>query len=184
MGGSLFLDYRHSADFTGAVNVIYGHNMNDGSMFGELEAVRQPGLLHGAPAMTLETADKTYTLHAVYGFVISAEEWVQRDFVNTANRDALLEYASQRSTFKSDYAPASKRAAGRAGDVHECGRPEPLHPCVRAGNGVTQSGASGVDEEKTDDRPRPMPGGRFCAYGGRGVYTGRERTFPVCGFFA
>ena len=106
MGGSLFLDYRHSADFTGAVNVIYGHNMNDGSMFGELEQYGSQAYYMEHPAMTLETADKTYTLHAVYGFVISAEEWVQRDFVNTANRDALLEYASQRSTFKSDYAPA------------------------------------------------------------------------------
>ena len=86
--------------------VIYGHNMNDGSMFGELEQYGSQAYYMEHPAMTLETADKTYTLHAVYGFVISAEEWVQRDFVNTANRDALLEYASQRSTFKSDYAPA------------------------------------------------------------------------------
>lgn len=31
--GSIFLDGRCNADFTGKINILYGHNMSDGSMF-------------------------------------------------------------------------------------------------------------------------------------------------------
>lgn len=34
--GSIFLDYRCNADFTGRINVLYGHNMSDGSMFADV----------------------------------------------------------------------------------------------------------------------------------------------------
>lgn len=34
--GSIFLDYRCNADFTGKINVLYGHNMSDGSMFADI----------------------------------------------------------------------------------------------------------------------------------------------------
>lgn len=34
--GSIFLDYRCNADFTGKINVMYGHNMSDGSMFADV----------------------------------------------------------------------------------------------------------------------------------------------------
>ena len=33
IAGSIFLDYRNSSDFTDSKNIIYGHNMKDGSMF-------------------------------------------------------------------------------------------------------------------------------------------------------
>ena len=31
--GSIFLDYRCNSDFTSRINILYGHNMSDGSMF-------------------------------------------------------------------------------------------------------------------------------------------------------
>lgn len=34
--GSVFIDYRCNADFTGKINVLYGHNMSDGSMFADV----------------------------------------------------------------------------------------------------------------------------------------------------
>ena len=34
--GSIFLDYRCNADFTEKINVLYGHNMSDGSMFADV----------------------------------------------------------------------------------------------------------------------------------------------------
>lgn len=34
--GSVFLDYRCNADFTGQINILYGHNMSDGSMFADV----------------------------------------------------------------------------------------------------------------------------------------------------
>lgn len=34
--GSIFLDFRCNVDFTGKINVLYGHNMSDGSMFADV----------------------------------------------------------------------------------------------------------------------------------------------------
>ena len=34
--GAIFLDYRNAPDFSDAVNFIYGHHMNDGSMFADI----------------------------------------------------------------------------------------------------------------------------------------------------
>jgi len=36
-GGVIFIDYRTPGDFSGRNTVIYGHRMNDGSMFGSLK---------------------------------------------------------------------------------------------------------------------------------------------------
>ncbi len=36
-GGSLFLDKDNPSNFSASNNIIYGHNMSDGSMFGSLE---------------------------------------------------------------------------------------------------------------------------------------------------
>lgn len=35
-GGTIFMDYRNSRDFTDSLTIIYGHNMLDDSMFGKL----------------------------------------------------------------------------------------------------------------------------------------------------
>mgnify|MGYP003592367595 CR=1 FL=1 len=37
LGGSVFLDYRSSGDFTDRYSLIYGHHMAGGMMFGDLE---------------------------------------------------------------------------------------------------------------------------------------------------
>lgn len=37
IAGSIFLDYRNRADFTDGKVILYGHNMQDGSMFSKLE---------------------------------------------------------------------------------------------------------------------------------------------------
>ena len=34
--GSIFLDYRCNANFTRKINILYGHNMSDGSMFADV----------------------------------------------------------------------------------------------------------------------------------------------------
>lgn len=41
LSGSIFLDYRNNPDFTDFNNIIYGHHMANGSMFGDLEKFSQ-----------------------------------------------------------------------------------------------------------------------------------------------
>ena len=40
LGGSIFLDYRNASDFTDTYNVVYGHHMEHGLMFGALDEYR------------------------------------------------------------------------------------------------------------------------------------------------
>lgn len=39
--GAIFLDTRNASDFSDSYNIIYGHNMKDGSMFGQLKKLME-----------------------------------------------------------------------------------------------------------------------------------------------
>ena len=39
--GSIFMDFRNASDFSDSNTIIYGHNMNDGTMFGTLKKYRK-----------------------------------------------------------------------------------------------------------------------------------------------
>lgn len=47
--GSIFMDYRNSADFSDKNTIIYGHNMNNGSMFGSLKKFQSSYYLYDIP---------------------------------------------------------------------------------------------------------------------------------------
>ena len=67
-GGSLFADYRCSADFSDWNTVIYGHQMNNGTMFGELANYRDPAYYAEHPVMYLYVPGRRYTLELVAGY--------------------------------------------------------------------------------------------------------------------
>lgn len=99
MSGSLFLDYQCAPDFSDDLSVIYGHNMDDGSMFASLENYAMQAWYDDHPVMELVTGQGTATLDVLYGFTIPAQTWVDRGFGSAANRQDLLEYASGHTTF-------------------------------------------------------------------------------------
>ena len=102
IGGSLFLDYRSQSDFLGPLSLIYGHNMNDDSMFTLLEKYTDQEWYDQHPAFVLETPQQTFTLFAVYGFYIPAQEWVDSGYDLAGNRQAMVQYAASHSTFVSE----------------------------------------------------------------------------------
>lgn len=53
IAGSIFLDYRNRADFTDGKVILYGHNMQDGSMFSNLEKYQGRAVLY-LPGKILE----------------------------------------------------------------------------------------------------------------------------------
>lgn len=62
--GSIFLDYRCNADFTGKINVLYGHNMSDGSMF----------------ANVMKYVDESYFDSHNYGWLTTENDVYKIDF--------------------------------------------------------------------------------------------------------
>lgn len=65
---SVFMDYTNRADYSDLNTVLYGHNMNNGSMFHELILYREQAHLDKYGIMTVTTQDKviTYQIFSVY----------------------------------------------------------------------------------------------------------------------
>lgn len=59
IAGSIFLDYRNRADFTDRKAILYGHNMQDGSMFSRLEKYQDAGFRETQGMVILYLPDKT-----------------------------------------------------------------------------------------------------------------------------
>lgn len=59
IAGSIFLDYRNRADFTDRKVILYGHNMQDGSMFRHLEKYQDKDLKEEQGRLILYLPDKT-----------------------------------------------------------------------------------------------------------------------------
>lgn len=63
--GSLFMDYQSSADLNDAHTIIYGHNMNDGSMFQPIVGLADQATFDANRHIILYTPTKTYLLETV-----------------------------------------------------------------------------------------------------------------------
>lgn len=58
ISASIFIENYNSPDFTDFNTVVYGHNMNDGSMFGQLHRFEDPGFFSENRAFTVYLPDR------------------------------------------------------------------------------------------------------------------------------
>ena len=72
IGGTLFLDYRCTSDFTGVNSIIYGHHMKSGAMFGSLVNYRSQSYYDEHPVMYLATPAGQYRVELFAGCTINA----------------------------------------------------------------------------------------------------------------
>ena len=100
-GGSLFTDYRCSADFSDWNTVIYGHQMNNGTMFGELANYRDPAYYAEHPVMYLYVPGKRYTLELIAGYTTDVYDTVYSLPATKGDRDEILDRAARKSSFVS-----------------------------------------------------------------------------------
>ena len=61
IAGSIFLDYRNERDFSDSKNIIYGHNMKDGSMFSNLKQYQDSVFRKNSDSAYLYLPEKTYS---------------------------------------------------------------------------------------------------------------------------
>lgn len=62
LGGSIFLDYRNSKDFSDRYSLIYGHHMTGGKMFGDVERFHDQSYFDTHQTGWLLLPGKTYQL--------------------------------------------------------------------------------------------------------------------------
>lgn len=71
--GSLFLDFRNQFDMSDWNSVIYGHNMQDGTMFASLNEYKKQEYYDAHPVMYLLTPEKQYKVELVAGILARAD---------------------------------------------------------------------------------------------------------------
>jgi sortase B len=96
--GTIFADYQGSPGLDGANNVIYGHNMLDGSMFADLLRFTSQSFLMGNQVAFLATPERNYELRPVATLRVQATYGLRVfDFAGESAfatyRDSLLAYA-------------------------------------------------------------------------------------------
>lgn len=99
--GTLFVDYRSQGDFSDWNTVIYGHNMNNDSMFGILPEYLDPEFYEDHPVMYLLAPEKKFRVEILGGYVTPSDSESYTIPATKEERDALIEKAVRSSSFVS-----------------------------------------------------------------------------------
>ncbi|MBR0207742.1 MAG: class B sortase [Oscillospiraceae bacterium] len=101
--GTIFIDCRNASDFSDQNTCIYGHNMNDGSMFASLRNYRDANYYPEHPVIYLSTPDFNYRLDLIAGFITEPTSFAYaNNFDSPEQFMGHIELIKDLSTFKSD----------------------------------------------------------------------------------
>ena len=71
--GTIFVDTLCAGDFSEKNTLVYGHNMNDGSMFASLRNYRDAAYYPEHPVLYISTPQKNFRVDLIAGFVTAAD---------------------------------------------------------------------------------------------------------------
>ena len=101
--GTIFIDCRNASDFSDQNTCIYGHNMNDGSMFATLRSYREEGFYAEHPVMYISTPNFNYRIDLIAGFVTEPTSFAYAGkFESEEQFKAHIELCKDLSTFESE----------------------------------------------------------------------------------
>jgi SrtB family sortase len=101
--GSIYLDYRNPADFSGSHILIYGHNTATGTIFGSLKHYADQQYYERHPSVYIFTPHANYMVVLFAGYLLdSSVEHPPMHFNNEAEFDAYMADIRSRSTFRSN----------------------------------------------------------------------------------
>lgn len=104
--GWTFMDYRCRGDFSGYCHTIYGHNMQNGSVFACLEKFQEQSYYEEHPVMWLITPEGSFKMRLIAGaFYHGTEECYAGFGDNEAGYREFLRTAVANSTFDSGIDP-------------------------------------------------------------------------------
>ena len=103
ISGTLFVDYRCLTVGTGQNFIVYGHNMNNGTMFGTLVNYKEQDYYTAHPVLWYLTPDGDYKIELFAGMVTASDSEVYTpEFGKKENYAAFLQNVRAESTFTSD----------------------------------------------------------------------------------
>lgn len=115
LAGSIFLDSRNNSTFSDRYNLMYGHHMNEGNMFGDLDLYKDEDFFTQNTTGTLVLPEQTYRLEVICCMIISATDGYIFDPEGVGNSiDDLWDYIQQKSIFIHDKTFLDARSASDA----------------------------------------------------------------------
>ena len=101
--GTIFVDCQDNPDFSGKNTRVYGHNMNDGSMFASLRNYRDAEYYPEHPCLYISTPQKNFRVDLFAGLVTEPDSYVYATQFDADEQFlAYIESAKAESTFQSD----------------------------------------------------------------------------------
>lgn len=101
LGGTLFMDYRNAGDFSGWNNIVYGHNMKNGSMLAVLTEYYEQEFYEKHPVWYLFTEECDYRIELVGGYTTPADSNTYSFPESADAKEVLVKKADRSSTFES-----------------------------------------------------------------------------------
>ena len=102
ISGTLFADYRNGPLEENSKNIIYGHNMKNGTMFAALPKYKEQSYYDSHPIMYYITPQANYKLELFAGLVVKHNDEIYvPSFVEPTQKELLIQY-KENSSFKSD----------------------------------------------------------------------------------
>ena len=100
--GTLFVDMHNKPDFSDKNTVIYGHNMNDGSMFASLVNYKSQDFYNDFPTIDIFTPHGDFTIEIFAGQLADGNDpFIQFDFKDDMDFMTYVTYLKVISTFDS-----------------------------------------------------------------------------------
>lgn len=106
--GSIFLECRSSADLSDFHTVIYGHNMNNGSMFGSLKKYKALDYWAKHPKVYLTTDGGSFAYEIFAAYEVSTEGLTYRiGFGDDSEKQAFLDFCMAQSVIDTGVVPTT-----------------------------------------------------------------------------
>lgn len=101
LSGSIYLDSLNSPDFTDLYNLLYGHHMDGGRMFGDLDKYKDEKFFEENDSGTLLLPDRSYDLQVFAVLVQNAGE--RKIFLplswDSSSKNAMLSFVAENALF-------------------------------------------------------------------------------------
>jgi len=107
--GAIFVDYRNSADFSDDNTLIYGHNMKNRSMFGELKYYINDGHWEAHPSIYLvdDGGVHRYDIYSIYEASVEAVTY-DKTFADQQAKTDFIHYGIRRSVVDTGIVPTAE----------------------------------------------------------------------------
>lgn len=103
--GAIFMDYRCSGDLTDFHTIIYGHRMNNRSMFGQLHQYKNADYLAAHPYVYIANDYGSHSFEVFAVYEASSANTYYMDFQNDAEKQAFIDYCLEKSAVDTGVVP-------------------------------------------------------------------------------